>query len=157
MAGQIAYIALGSNLGDRSETLASALTMLDACEGVSVLRVSEMIETAPIGGPGDQGDYLNGAAEIETSLSPTELLAVLQDIERKFGRDRQSERRWGERTCDLDILLIGDVVMDTPELTIPHPRMHERKFVLAPLNKLAAEAVHPILNKTISTLLTDLK
>ena len=157
MAGRIAYIALGSNLGDRAAALGSALTMLDACQGVSVLRVSEMVETAPVGGPGDQGDYLNGAAEIETSLLPTELLAVLQDIERKLGRDRQAEQRWGSRTCDLDILLIGDAVMDTPDLTIPHPRMHERKFVLAPLNELAAETVHPILNKTISTLLANLE
>ena len=157
MAGRIAYIALGSNLGERSETLAAALAMLDECQDVSVLRVSQMVETEPVGGPDGQDDYLNGAAQIETSLSPTELLVVLQDIERKLGRNRQAEQRWGERTCDLDILLIGDVVMDTPDLTIPHPRMHERKFVLAPLNELAAEVLHPGLNKTISMLLADLE
>ena len=157
MAGQIAYIALGSNLGERAETLATALAMLNEHQGVSVLRLSKMVQTAPVGGPDGQGDYLNGVAEIEMSLSPMELLSVLQDIERKFGRDRLSEERWGERTCDLDILLIGDLVMDTPELTIPHPRMHDRKFVLGPLNEIAAEAVHPVLNKTISTLLADLK
>ncbi|MDP6542476.1 MAG: 2-amino-4-hydroxy-6-hydroxymethyldihydropteridine diphosphokinase [Phycisphaerae bacterium] len=156
MAGQIAYIALGSNLGKRSDTLAAALAILDECAGISVLRVSEMVQTTPVGGPGGQEDYLNGAAEIETSLSPTGLLAALQDIERKFGRDRASEQRWGERTCDLDILLIGDIVVDTPELTIPHPRMHQREFVLAPLNEIAAGAVHPVFNKTVSQLLADL-
>ncbi len=156
MAGQIAYIALGSNLGERSETLEAALAMLDECAGISVLRVSGMVQTAPVGGPDGQGDYLNGVAEIEMSLSPMELLSVLQDIERKFGRDRLSEERWGERTCDLDILLIGDLVMDTPELTIPHPRMHQRKFVLAPLNEIAAEVVHPVFDKTVSALLADL-
>jgi 2-amino-4-hydroxy-6-hydroxymethyldihydropteridine diphosphokinase len=157
MAGQIAYIALGSNLGERAETLATALAMLDEHQGVSVLRLSKMIQTAPVGGPDGQKDYLNAAAEIETSLSPAKLLAVLQDIERKLGRDHKFEQRWGERTCDLDILLIGDLVMDTPELTIPHPRMHQRRFVLLPLNEIAGDVVHPVFNKTISTLLADLE
>ena len=156
MAGRIAYIALGSNLGERSETLSAALALLDECQGVSVLRVSEMVQTAPVGGPGGQEDYLNAAAEIETSLSPTDLLAVLQDIERKLGRRRPSELRWGPRTCDLDILLIGDLVMETPELTIPHPRMHQREFILAPLNEIAGQVVHPIFDKTVSALLADL-
>ena len=156
MACQIAYIALGSNLGARAETLATALAMLDEHQGISVLRLSKMVQTAPVGGPDGQGDYLNAAAKIETSLSPAQLLAVLQDIERELGRDRASEQRWGPRTCDLDILLIGDVVMDTPELTIPHPRMHERKFVLAPLTEIAAQVVHPIFDKTVSALLADL-
>ena len=157
MAGRIAYIALGSNLGAKAETLATALALLDEYQGVSVLRLSEMVQTSPVGGPDGQEDYLNAAAKIETSLSPSELLAVLQDIERKLGRDRLSEQRCGPRTCDLDILLIGDVVMDTPDLTIPHPRMHQRRFVLDPLCEIAADVVHPALNKTISTLLADLK
>ncbi|MCP4375131.1 MAG: 2-amino-4-hydroxy-6-hydroxymethyldihydropteridine diphosphokinase [bacterium] len=157
MSIQIAYIALGSNLGQRAETLAQAIELLDECQGVSVLRVSKMSLTAPVGGPADQGEYLNGVAEIETSLSPFELLGVVQDVERKLGRDRKSEVRWGPRTCDLDILLIGDTVIDTPELTIPHPRMGQRKFVLEPLNELAPGAVHPISGKTILTLLVDLE
>ena len=156
VGGQIAYIALGSNLGDRAESLQAAVAMLDDRPGVSVLEVSELIQTAPVGGPEIQGDYLNGAAKIETSLSPAELLATLQDIERQLGRDRSVEQRWGSRTCDLDILLIGDVIMDTPELTIPHPRMCERKFVLEPLNQIAPETVHPTRKETISSLLAEL-
>ncbi len=157
MAGRIAYIALGSNMGDRSETLGAAIAMLDQHPDVSVRCVSQMIVTEPVGGPEFQDDYLNAAAGIETSLAPDELLAVLQDIERKLGRNRDIEQRWGPRTCDLDILLIGDVIMDSPELTIPHPRMHQRLFVLAPLNEIAGDAIHPVLNKTISALLADLE
>jgi len=157
MARRIAYIALGANLGDRSETLRSALEMLDESPGVSVACVSEMIRTEPVGGPGGQGDYLNAAARLETTLVPLELLVLLQGIERWLGRDRSGEQRWGARTCDLDILLIDDEVMETTELTIPHPRMHERRFVLAPLNEIAPDAVHPVLKSTVASLLADLE
>ncbi len=157
MARRTAYIALGANLGDRAETLGAALEMLDRSPDVSLLCVSEMIRTEPVGGPGGQDDYLNAAAGIETDLAPIQLLALLHDIERKLGRDRPNEERWGPRTCDLDILLIDDEVMETRELTIPHPRMHQRRFVLAPLNEIAPDAVHPVLNKSVSTLLAELQ
>jgi len=151
----IAYIALGSNIGDKGGTLMSALKMMSDVPGIEVRRISQFIATAPVGGPEDQPEYLNAAAEIETTLSPPELLAALQAIEKSLGRDRAVEQRWGPRTCDLDILLMGDIVVDTPPLTIPHPRMHERLFVLQPLSTIAPHAIHPVLGKTIAELLTE--
>jgi len=154
---RLAYIGLGSNLGDRGDTLMAAVKRLAAIEGVSVRRISQFITTDPVGGPPDQPKYLNAAAEILTTLAPLELLAELQKIEAALGRDRTNEPRWGPRTCDMDILLMGDCVMETETLTIPHPRMHERKFVLRPLAQIAREAVHPVLHRTVIELLCDLE
>ena len=157
MTKRTAYSATGANLGDRAGTLAAAAERLGATDGVTVTAVSALMETAPVGGPADQPGYLNGAVAAETTLTPERLLAELQSIEREFGRDREVEARWGPRTCDLDILLMDDVVMDTPELTIPHPRLHERAFVLGPLAELAPAARHPVLNRTIAELLAELE
>ena len=151
-----AYIALGSNLGDSSATLMEAVKRMDGIDGVCVRRVSQMIQTEPVG-PAGQPEYLNGAAEIETTLQPRELLAALQKIESALGRDRTCEQRFGPRTCDLDILLVGDLVMETEELTIPHLRMHERLFVLRPLAEIAPQTVHSKLGRTISDLLAELE
>ena len=153
MVASIAYLGLGGNVGDREATLVRALEMIDEIEYVRVLRVSNMIETDPVGGPAGQGPYLNAAAEIETDLAPVALLAALEEVEAALGRDRDKEQRWGPRTCDLDVLLVGETVLATPDLTIPHPRMHERLFVLRPLAQIAAGAVHPVLHKTVSELL----
>ncbi|MCY2930458.1 MAG: 2-amino-4-hydroxy-6-hydroxymethyldihydropteridine diphosphokinase [Planctomycetota bacterium] len=155
MGTSVAYIGLGSNLGDQAATLMRAVLMLDQAEGVHVRRISQLIRTEAVGGPANQPAYVNGAAEIETSLAPGELLGVLQSIESALGRDRRREPRWGPRTCDLDVLLIGEEVVATPTLTVPHPRMHERLFVLEPLASIAPQALHPGQGRTVSELLAD--
>jgi 2-amino-4-hydroxy-6-hydroxymethyldihydropteridine diphosphokinase len=151
-----AYIALGSNVGERDTTLRVALQKLHTQSGVSVRRISQFHRTEPLGGPAGQDDYFNAAAEVETELSPENLLAAMQAVESELGRDRSKEVRWGPRTCDLDLLLFGEAVQDAPSLTIPHPRMHERRFVLEPLAEIAPDLVHPVLHKTITELLAEL-
>ncbi len=151
---QIAYIALGSNLGKREDNLRRALAALAAREGIAVRRVSPFLETAPVGGP-PQGPFLNAAAELETTLEPPELLAVLHQVERELGRERTV--RWGPRTIDLDLLLYGERVIDEQGLRLPHPRMHERRFVLDPLSQIAPDARHPILDRTVRELLAELE
>jgi len=151
----VAYIGLGSNLGDRTGHLEEAVAALHAVPGVRVLAVSAPLETAPVGPPG-QGPYLNAAARIETSLEPEALLGELLAIERAHGRIRDREQRWGPRTLDLDLLLFGDRVMAIDGLDLPHPRMHERAFVLRPLLDVGPEAVHPRLGRTVRELLADL-
>jgi 3-oxoacyl-[acyl-carrier protein] reductase len=146
-----AYIALGSNLGERRGNLDSALSQLRARPGVEVTRASTYHETDPVGGPAGQGKYLNAVAELRTTLSPTELLAMLLEIEAVLGRVRAE--RFGPRTLDLDLLLYGTEIVQTAELTVPHPRMHERMFVLAPLVEIAPLAVHPKLQSTAFDLL----
>ena len=152
----IAHIGLGSNLGDRRAFLDSAVERLENTPGVIVCCVSTYHETPPIGPPG-QGPYLNAAAMIKTELPASELLILLQAIESALGRNRDTEQRWGPRTCDLDLLLYGESVVETPNLTIPHPRMHERRFVLEPLAEIAPHAKHLVLGKSVAELLADLE
>ena len=128
-----AYIGLGANLGGREETLRQAIAMLAATDRVAVIRVSELRETDPVGMV-DQPRFLNGAVAVETALAPRELLETLLRIERELGRVRGE--RWGPRTIDLDLLLYGDEVVDEPGLTVPHPRLHERRFALEPIAEL---------------------
>ena len=135
-----AAIALGSNLGDRAKYLRGALTRLERTPGVVVLRRSTWHETEPVGGAPGQGPFLNGAALVETTLDASALLAVLQAIELKAGRERRVPD--AARTLDLDLLWYADLEQDDPELTLPHPRLHERVFVLAPLAELVPE--HPL-------------
>ncbi|MCU1458045.1 MAG: 2-amino-4-hydroxy-6-hydroxymethyldihydropteridine diphosphokinase [Actinomycetia bacterium] len=137
-ASRRAFLGLGSNLGDRLGYLQLAVDGLAASPGVELVAVSPVYETAPVGGP-EQPDYLNAVAEVETTLSARELLAVANAIEAEGERVRKE--RWGPRTLDIDVLLVGDERHDTSELTVPHPRMSERGFVLAPLADLAPELV----------------
>lgn len=134
------FLSLGSNLGDRRATLEEALTRLNAAGSVKVRRRSSLYETAPVGKT-DQPQFLNLVAEVETGLAPEALLDVTQRIEREHGRTRDA--RWGPRTLDIDILLYDDVSMDTERLTLPHPEMTRRRFVLEPLAEIAPEAVLP--------------
>ncbi|HSG12626.1 MAG TPA: 2-amino-4-hydroxy-6-hydroxymethyldihydropteridine diphosphokinase [Gaiellaceae bacterium] len=129
-----AYVGLGANLGDREATLLRAVDLLGEVEGVRVVGVSALRETDPVGVL-DQPRFLNGAAAVETELTPRELLDALLGVERSLGRVRDGER-WGPRTVDLDLLVFGDVVVDEPGLRVPHPRLHERRFALEPLSDL---------------------
>jgi 2-amino-4-hydroxy-6-hydroxymethyldihydropteridine diphosphokinase len=136
-----AYVGLGANLGDRERTLLAAVDALAAEEGIEVVAVSTRRETEPVG-VGPQPPFLNGAVALDTSLGPCELLARLLAVEQRFGRVRVAGEH-GPRTLDLDLLLYGDERIDQPGLTVPHPRLHERRFVLEPLAELAPGLVVP--------------
>jgi 2-amino-4-hydroxy-6-hydroxymethyldihydropteridine diphosphokinase len=136
-----AYIGLGANLGDREATLRAALDRLARVDGVRVVRVSRILETEPVGLV-DQPRFLNAAAELDTTLSPRELLDALLAVERSLGRTRRGPR-YGPRTIDLDLLLYGSELVDEPGLSVPHPRLHEREFALEPLFELDPELVVP--------------
>lgn len=148
----LAYVGLGANLGDRGGSIRRAVKLLGAADGVEVLSLSTLRETEPWG-PVEQPPYLNGAVELETALGPRALLELLLDVERRLGRVRTE--RWGPRTIDLDLLLHGDGVVEEPGLTLPHPRLHERRFALEPLAELAPDAVVPG-RGTVSALLAAL-
>jgi len=145
-----AYLALGANLGDRLATFRQTRAALDGQPHIEVTAASALFETEPVGGPAGQGFYLNAVLEIATTLPARELLDVCQTIEEQFGRRR--EERWGPRTLDIDLLLYGDIVSDDPDLTLPHPRLHLRRFVLVPLCELAPDLRHPRLGQTIREL-----
>ena len=127
-----AFLGLGSNLGDRWAHLREAVAAVP-----DVVAVSPVYETSPVGGPEGQGPYLNCVVELDTALGPRELLAVAQRLEAAAGRERGE--RWGPRTLDVDVLLVDDLTVTDPDLVVPHPRMWERRFVLAPLADLAPE------------------
>jgi 2-amino-4-hydroxy-6-hydroxymethyldihydropteridine diphosphokinase len=130
-----AYVGLGANLGEREQTLRRAIDLLAAEPEIELVAVSSFRETEPVGYL-DQPAFLNGACAVETELGPRELLERLLAVERELGRERGAGPRWGPRTIDLDLLLYGDATVDEPGLTVPHPRLTERSFVLEPLLEL---------------------
>jgi 2-amino-4-hydroxy-6-hydroxymethyldihydropteridine diphosphokinase len=136
-----AFVGLGANIGDREATLRAAIALLDGLDGIRVAAVSEFRETDPVDYL-EQPRFLNAAAELETTLAPGELLASLLDVERALGRTRDGPR-FGPRTIDLDLLLVDGIVVEAPGLTVPHPRLHERRFALEPLVDLDPHLVVP--------------
>ena len=131
------YLGLGSNLGERLANLKDAVSLLEATDGIEVTRSSRVYETDPIGGPEDQPAFLNAVVEVQVSLEARALLEACLDVERKMGRSR--DERWGPRIIDVDVLTFGHEQIDEDDLKVPHPRMHERLFVLAPLLELDAD------------------
>lgn len=150
----LAYIGFGSNIGDRLSYIRSAITALSATEGITLQKISSLYETAPVGNEA-QDDFLNGVVSIRTHHSPHTLLYTLKQIEINIGRKHRI--RWGPREIDMDILIYGDLCVETQNLTVPHPEMPLRRFVLVPLAEIAPDLVHPILNETIKTLLERLE
>ena len=138
----LAAVGLGANLGDAAGTLRAALAALDALPGTRVVRASRLYRTRPWGVQ-EQPDFINAVAMLDTTLAPRALLDRLHAIERAHGRDRATEPRWGPRTLDLDLLLHGAAVIDAEGLRLPHPRIHERAFVLVPLAEIAPDATIP--------------
>ena len=148
-----AFIGVGSNLNHPKERCAEAMKRVGNAEGVQVIGRSRWYATAPVG-PVDQQDFVNGVLRAETRLDPADLLGTLKAIEADMGR--RDGLRWGPRVIDLDLLLFGDRVSAGPNLTIPHPEIGERRFVLAPLCDLAPDGIHPISRKTFRQMLEDL-
>jgi 2-amino-4-hydroxy-6-hydroxymethyldihydropteridine diphosphokinase len=150
----IAYLSLGSNLGDRQAQLAAAIERIRRLPETSLEAVSRVLENPAVGGPVDSPPFLNQAVRIQTTLGSHALLKHTLQIERDLGR--QQRQRWAPREIDVDILLYGDKIISSDELVIPHPLMHERRFVLEPLAEIAPDALHPVLQMTVRGLLDNL-
>ncbi len=152
--GHIAYIGIGSNLGDKRDHCEKAISQILEFDRHKLLAKSSLFKTQPMGYP-SQDWFVNGVIKIETGLEPPELLRILKAIESKLGRTETF--RWGPRTIDLDILFFDDLEIHTEELHIPHPLLQDRQFVLIPLAEIDRNLIHPVLKRTVQELLTDLK
>ena len=148
-----AYIGFGSNIDDRLNYIVQALRLLLKADGVSLIQISSLYETEPVGYE-EQDWFLNGVVAIETDLSLHRLLALLKEIEGRVGR--QHRARWGPREVDLDLLIYNQCCINTPDLIVPHPEMHRRSFVLVPFAEIAPDVRHPILQENIQSLLANL-
>ena len=154
MTGERAYIGIGSNMGDRILCCQEAIRAMSEIAGVTVIRVSSFYETAPM--PPASGDwFVNGVISVQTQLKPEALLLELRQIERSMGRATE-RARGSDRNIDLDLLLVGSQVVEQPDLTLPHPRLHQRRFVLAPLCELDPDFRHPVFGVTMRQLLERL-
>lgn len=151
---QTAFLGLGANLGEPTATLRAAREALAGLPDTRLLACSSLYRTTPVGGPADQPDYLNAVVALATTLPPARLFARCLAVEECFGRRR--EERWGPRTLDIDLLLFDGLVLDTPGLVVPHPRLHQRRFVLEPLCELAPRLSHPVLGVSLDRLLAEL-
>ena len=150
----VAYIGFGSNIGDRLTHIQNAIDVLSKTEEITLQKISSIYKTDPVGYEA-QAQFLNGVAAIQTHLSPLSLLHTLKDIETAIGRKHRV--RWGPREIDLDILIYGDMCLQTEQLVIPHPEMHLRRFVLVPLAEITPDLVHPVFQETIHALLENLE
>ena len=150
----VAYIGFGSNIGDRLAHIQNAIHALSETEGITLQKISSVYQTDPVGYEA-QSQFLNGGAAIQTDLPPLFLLHALKDIETAIGRKHRI--RWGPREIDLDLLIYGDLCLQTEKLVIPHPEMHLRRFVLIPLAEIAPNLVHPVFQETVQTLLERLE
>lgn len=149
-----AYIGLGSNIGDKEKNLNDAIDKISEQKNIIITKKSTFIVTEPWGYL-DQEEFVNGVTEIETTLEPEELMDLLLEIELELKRERLI--KWGPRTIDLDILMYDDLISNDEKIILPHPRMHEREFVLKPLNEIAPYLLHPVLNKRVFTLLEEIQ
>jgi 2-amino-4-hydroxy-6-hydroxymethyldihydropteridine diphosphokinase len=152
---EVVYIGFGSNVGDRVDFCDRAVTLLSLLPHSQVTGISLLYEAEPVrdgASPGD-GWFLNGVVQLETDVTPKSLLGVLREIERSLDRDQ--DNRSGPRTIDLDILFYGERVIDDPDLTIPHPRLHQRRFVLMPLSELDPLLVHPVRRRSVNQMLAE--
>jgi len=150
----IIYLGLGSNLGDKESNIEEALARIKDSESIDVIKESSFYKTTAVGGP-PQDDYLNGVIKVESSLDPDELISTLKKIEQDMGR--ASAPKNYPRVIDIDILMYGDASKKTDLVTVPHPRMHERYFVLRGLNEIAGDLMHPVLGKAICELYKEVK
>lgn len=151
----LAYLGLGSNVGDREEYIEQAVFLLEKNPNIDVIKRSAIYETEAEGSGGNQPPFINAAVEIKTKLAPHKLLEVCNEIEATLGREREVE--WGPRTIDIDVLMYGSEIVSDDKLQIPHPLMHERLFVLKPLKDIAPQVVHPVLEKSIESLYDERK